>query len=211
MSESYGVTSQEFAADNLFAGDSKAVQKSATIFAGSGALTRGTVLGKIKLGAGTIAAGTNTGNGAAGAVTVGKKAKVGVYALTCITAATNAGKFQVIDPDGYRMADLTVAAAYNNGHFAVTIADGSTDFIVGDTFTVTIAAGSGKYRAYAAANTDGSGEADCILDRDIDATSADQVVAPYATGEFNEAALTGIDAAGKVQLEAKGIFCKTVR
>jgi len=32
----------------------------------------------------------------------------------------------------------TVGSAYDNGHFAVTIADGATDFAVGDTFTVTV-------------------------------------------------------------------------
>jgi hypothetical protein len=209
MAEDYGYTSQNFAADDLFAGDAPAVEKSVTVLSGEGALVRGTVLGKIRLGAGTIEAGAgNTGNGAPGAITVGAKAKVGAYTLKCSAAAGDGGTFQVFDPDGYRLADLSVGVAYDNGHFGITIADGAADFVVGDTFTLTIAAGSGKYKAYDASATDGSGEADAILVRDIDATSADVVVGAYKTGEFRESELTGIDAAGKAQLEALGCFVK---
>jgi hypothetical protein len=209
MAENLGMTESTLAASDLFAGESSRPEVSVTILSGSGKLSLGTVLGRILKGTGAIAAvAGNTGNGAAGAVTVGKKAKVGVYKLKCITAASNAGVFSVFDPDGYRMADLTVAVAYDNGHFAVTIADGSADFIVGDSFTVTIAAGSRKCKAYDDDNTDGSDDACLILGRDVDATSADVKAFAYAGGEFLESALTGIDAAGKIDLELHGIFVK---
>lgn len=84
-----------------------------------------------------VKTGGNTGSGVAGAITQGVLAKAGTYTLVCINAASSGHEvFAVYDPDGSRLADLTVAAAYNNGHFAVTIADGYTDFIVGDGFTV---------------------------------------------------------------------------
>ena len=79
----------------------------------------------------------NTGDGAAGAITQGNLAKAGTYGLECINADVSGSEvFAVYDPEGNRLADLTVDAAYDNGHFAVTIADGYDDFIVGDKFTV---------------------------------------------------------------------------
>lgn len=79
----------------------------------------------------------NTGSGTAGTITQGNLAKAGTYNLQCINAASSGHEvFGVFDPDGNRLADLTVGATYNNGHFAVTISDGYTDFIVGDRFSV---------------------------------------------------------------------------
>lgn len=78
----------------------------------------------------------NTGDGTAGAITQGDLAEAGTYTLTCTAEASNAGTFQVVSPSGLLLAPLTVAAAYDNGHFAVTIADGAEDFDIGDIFTV---------------------------------------------------------------------------
>lgn len=83
--------------------------------------------------------GGNTGNGAPGAVTAGSEAIVGDYILTCITAAVDGGVFQVIDPNGERLEDLTVGVAYLNNHFGLTLADGAIDFAEGDKFTITMA------------------------------------------------------------------------
>jgi hypothetical protein len=55
----------------------------------------------------------------------------------------NAGTFQVIAPNGDRLVDLTVGEAYAGNAFSVTVADGTTDFAVGDTITITVA-DSGK-------------------------------------------------------------------
>lgn len=203
--------------DNLFAGQFPARGNSVTIVQGEGTLSRGAVLGKVTKGAISIAAGTNTGNGAAGTITRLSKALVGAYTLTCITAATNAGTFRVLDPNGYRLADLVVAQAYNNGHFSITIADGSADFIVGDSFTVTVAAGSGKFRLVNSANTDGSDIAEAVLAeaRNV-AAGADETNVPiYETGEFNSGALTfgGSDTFTTHQdaLKKRNIFLRAIQ
>lgn len=79
----------------------------------------------------------NTGNGTAGSITQGNLAKEGTYNLVCSDDSGSGNEtFQVFDPDGNRLADLTVGVAYDNGHFGVTISDGSYDFVVGDAFTV---------------------------------------------------------------------------
>lgn len=138
-----------------------------TILAGSGsarALTSGMVLGKITKGAATGAAvAGNTGNGTiTAAPTVGAAAKPGVYMLVCIEPATNVGKFLVTDPDGIVLGVATVAVEFTT-HLTFTIADGSTDFASGDAFTITVAAGSGKWVQYNEDGTNGSEDAAGIL------------------------------------------------
>lgn len=137
-------------------------------------LVAGHVLGKVATGAATPAAvAGNTGNGVLGAVTVSKGAKVGVYRLTCIEPAVDAGKFLLQDPDGITVGTVTVAVAFSGGGLAFTLADGATDFVSGDAFTITVAAGSGKYVEVNADGTDGRHKAVGILLAAVDASAAD--------------------------------------
>ena len=138
-----------------------------TALAGTGAdrvLTTGMVLGRITKGAATGAAvAGNTGNGTiTAAPTVGAAAKPGVYRLVCIEPGTDAGKFTVEDPDGILIGVATVGVQFAT-HLTFTIADGSTDFVSGDAFTITVAAGSGKVKQIDFAATDGSDAAFGLL------------------------------------------------
>ncbi len=105
----------------------------------------GTVLGRIVVATPAVAtaAGGNVGNGAMGAVTVGLGAGVGTYRLAIFEAAANGGQFAVTAPDGRVVGLGRVAAAFAGGGLAFTLADGATDFAVGDAFTIAVAAGSG--------------------------------------------------------------------
>lgn len=148
-----------------------------TIKAGSGVLNPGTVLGQIVEGTATVAAkaGGNTGNGvftldATAPIQAG--AKVGAYAITCIAAAVNGGTFRVEDPDGYVLGDIAVGATFSDD-IKFSIADGATDFVVGDAFVVTIAAGSKKWVPSPDVATDGSQIAKAILIYPCDASSSD--------------------------------------
>jgi hypothetical protein len=122
--------------------------------------------------ASAAAGGSNTGNGAMGAITVSNDAKPGAYVLKITKAATNAGDFQVVDPDGNVVGMGTVAVAFSDGGLAFTLADGSTDFAVGDTFTITVAAGSGHYAAHDPSAIDGSEVAAGLLFEAVDASAA---------------------------------------
>ena len=115
----------------------------------------------------------NTGNGAMGAITVSAGAQAGDYKLTITSPGTNIGNFIVEGPDGKFVGQGDVAAAFSAGGLAFTLADGSTDFVAGDGFTITVAAGSGKYKPYDDDNTDGSDTARAIAYSEVDATSAD--------------------------------------
>ena len=121
----------------------------------------GTVLGRTFVSTSvTATAGTNTGNGAIGTVTATGKAQRGTYTIRIIKAASNAGDFTVSDPSGAVIGNGTVAVAYSN-QIAFTLADGATDFVVGDSWTVEVV-GDYKYKKVEATATDGSSIARAI-------------------------------------------------
>lgn len=144
-----------------------------TVLSGQAAMVPGTVVGKILTGAATAVAGTNTGNGTMGAITVGAGAIAGVYTLKVTKAATDAGDFEVIDPQGDVAGIGTVGVAYSTGGLSFTLADGATDFAVGDTFAITVAAGSGKWVALDTTATTGGQIAAGVLYGYVDASAAD--------------------------------------
>jgi Bacteriophage lambda head decoration protein D len=180
-------------------------------------LQAGTVLGKITLGTASETHAGNTGNGAMGAITVGATAKPGVYTLKITKAATNAGDFEVFDPTGELCGVGSVAAAFSGGGLSFTLADGATDFIVGDTFLITVAAGSGKYVACNPTNTDGSQIAAAILYGLTDATNVDKAAtAVVRSSEINASELvydasfssTPLKNAALAQLATLGIIAR---
>jgi hypothetical protein len=102
-------------------------------------------------GSATATAGTNTGNGTVGTITVSKFAQVGNYKIRFITSATNAGDFTVANPEGILVGHGKVGVVCTADDLSFTIADGSTDFAVGDTFTIAVA-GTVKYEWIEAAD-----------------------------------------------------------
>lgn len=70
---------------------------------------------------------------------------------------------------------------------------------------------SGKYKAYASGNSDGSEVPRAILARDVDATSADVNTNAYVHGVFNKNALTGYTSAAALKLQEFGIYIKEVK
>jgi len=163
----------------------------------------GTVLGRILRGAATSAAkaGGNTGDGAMGAVTAGAAAQVGVYQLRIVAAAANGGTFHVFDPQGDLVGEGSVGVAFAGGGLSFTLADGAADFVVGDGFDITVAAGSKKLTQLDLDATDGSQIAAATLYGSAKAADADVNATIMARDcEVNGLALTwpaGISAAQK--------------
>lgn len=182
-------SSSTYTPDRLVAGDpARLLSRSITLLSGQN-LARGAVLGKQSTATvpttGT-AGGSNTGNGTMGSVAAGGTDLIaGTYTARCIEAATNAGDFEVIDPDGDVIGIATVGVAFTSSHLNFTIADGSTDFAVGDSFTVAVATVD-KYKLSAAAAVDGSQVPDLILAEATDASSGDVVTVAYERGDFDE-------------------------
>lgn len=166
-------------------------RKKMTMLSGAGLVLAGTVLGAVLLASASAQANAgNAGNGAMGAITVGAAAKAGVYKLTIIEPAADAGAFTLEDPDGIAVGNGTVGAAFTGGGLSFTLADGSNNFAAGDGFAITVAAGSGKTVPLDQDGTDGRQHFAGILRDDVDATSADaDCVVHYQLCEVNGAEL----------------------
>jgi hypothetical protein len=180
--------------DQLIAGDQKLVTQPITVKS-SAALLRGTVLGKILYGTATVAAksGGNTGNGTFvidATNPVLANAQDGVYTLRNLEAVANGGEFELKDPKGRSLGRYIIVAGAG-GTIAIAdqikgvLTDGGTDFIVGDGFDITVAAGTGKYVKAVKTAVDGSAIPAAILADNADASGGDVNSGAYFTGEFN--------------------------
>jgi len=177
-----------------------------SLIRGSGTVVRGTVLGKINLGASSKAAktGGNTGDGTLTldvTTPVLAGAKTGVYAVRVIRAAiagvgttpavpAEKALVELKDPDGdviesFELPTTPGITLSNQVKFAMV--EGSTAFVVGDGFDITIAAGSGLYKIVNSANIDGSNVAECVLaETTVVASGAESKAVVYTRGVFNE-------------------------
>lgn len=176
----------------------------------NGILLAGAVLGAI-LGTPTAAAAAgNTGNGTIGTLSIGAGVKMGVYTLVCIEPVTNLGTFAVEDPDGVVIGRAIAGTAFA-GAIGFTIADGATDFVAGDRFTVTVAPAVGnQVKLSVAAATDGSQIPMAILMHDADASLGAVECLAYTRGDFNSAAMNfgaghTVDTV-RAALEAKNMY-----
>ena len=193
-------------------------REAVTVLAGDGAeraLKVGAVIAARTRSTVTVAAGDgNTGDGEATLAdpALGTLAEAGLYRLACITAGADGGTFQVLSPRGYVLPDLTVGTAYADGHLNLTVADGATDFAVGDTFAIEVS-GDGKVVGLDPTAVDGTAEALGIVafnvtapdgtDAEVTAILRDAVLAhrpivwPAGIGEEQKnAALADLEARG---------------
>lgn len=184
-------------------------------------LAAGTVLGELlTIGSATFVGTVGTRGTVTVAATVGAKTKIGTYKLICTAASSNAGTFQLRAPDGSLVAFDTATVitvgggAFTSDHLGITVADGATDFSVGDTYTIAVS--GGDYSILAPAGTDGTQIAAGILYASVNAASADKPCVVFKRqGEVNSNELTwpgGITDAQKAtataQLKAAGIFLR---
>jgi hypothetical protein len=134
-------------------------------------LDAGTVLGQALTASAATAVGTPTGNGVITVGAIGQDAQAGTYKLACVAAASNAGTFNFYGPNGELIRQVAVGGgAEANDHIVITIADGSSDFVVGDSWTIAVA--GGDYSELAPAATDGTQIAAGLLYAVSDATDA---------------------------------------
>lgn len=160
-------------------------------------------------GAVSTAFASSTGNGTMGAVTLSAGAKAGAYKLVIVEPGTDVGTFVVEDPDGGFVGRGVVAAAFSAGGLAFTLADGSTDFVAGDGFTITVGSNSGNYAAYASGNADGTQNALAVLyDNVPDSTTEQKAVVISRLAEVKGSALTGYDASATAGLAAVNIIVR---
>lgn len=174
-----------------------------------------------KKAAGTAAATANAGNTGNGTFTLDAttpvlpNAKAGIYAVRCTAAAANSGTFRVFDPNGEVIGDIVVGQTFSD-QIKFVIADGATDFVVGDGFGVDVSVLSTTYVPLNPTATDGTQIAAALSFGTYDATAADVPgLAVVRDAEVNGGELiwpAGITAAqiatAQGQLAAKGVITR---
>jgi len=211
--------SETFHPDILFGGSQVLPIAEARTLALGQNLSRGAALGKVlyALGAPAAAPG-NTGNGtcAAALPAAGETPRIGAYAITCEVQADPGppaviGQFRVTTPQtpqGVLILANGTPQIVEGVQIALT--EGVATWVVGDAFTLALAAGSGECVQLASTAANGSQHLDSILADDVDATAAAKECAAYVEGEFNALAVgfAGADTAAtfKAEGEAKRIF-----
>ena len=182
------------------------------IVKGAGQLAAGTLLAMITTANAMVptAAGGNTGNGTIGSIAISSNAVSGTYLLTITDAAADGGAFEVTASNGTVVGSGEVGAAFEAAGLGFTLADGSTDFVEGDAFTLEVTANLGEYVAYDDDGTDdGRRTASAILYGPVDATDVDAMaVGIVRDAEVTERLLTGLDANGRTDLAALGIVIR---
>jgi hypothetical protein len=107
--------------------------------------------------------------------------------------------------DETRSVDNLRAGSHPTIQSPVTIASGAGALVAGTVLGRITA--TGEFDEYDDDGDDnGCRTAVCILAVDVDATSEAVAATAYRHGEFNEDDLTGIDAAGILDLELRGIY-----
>lgn len=139
---------------------------------GSGVLPAGRMLGALTTTSTSAvkASGANTGNGTMGAITTTPNTRPGLYTVRITVAALNAGTFEFRDPSGTLQATGTVGVAFSAAGLSFTLADGTTDFIVGDGFDITVPVT--LWQNYDDGLSNGTQQARGILYAEVDATAA---------------------------------------
>lgn len=183
------------------------------VAAGSGKLPAGQVLAKITAANALTATAKsgNTGDGTVGSTSVSSSAVSGIYTLTITKAETNGGEFEVAGPNGEVLGTGEVGTAFSAAGITFTLAAGSTDFVVGDGFTLTVKANLGEYFPYDDDGTpdDGRRTASAVLYAPVDATDQDIVAAAVVRdAEVIRSLLTGLDANGEADLASVGIIVR---
>lgn len=156
--------------------DGMLTREAVVLIAGSGLCTAGLVLGAELTNGAAVAAplGANIGNGAMSAITVTAPAKQGDYRLILVEPAANAGAFVVEGPDGVEIGHGNVGALFAAGGLSFTLADGATDFVAGDSFTISVT-GTVKHGPFDPTATNGLQFAAAIMWSGYrDSTSADR-------------------------------------
>jgi hypothetical protein len=135
-------------------------------------LTAGEILFQTLILNDPVAGDDNVGNGTITTAGAGVDAVIGTYTLVCVSTRAEHGIFEVRDQDNRVLGRANVGTNFTSTVLSFTINDGTTDFAVGDTFSIEIT-GSLTHGAYDfAADPVPPQVATAALSEDIDTTAA---------------------------------------
>jgi hypothetical protein len=165
-------------------------------FPGADTYLEGTLLARKQVADAVVAAadGGNTGDGTVTLATVAAGSViplVGAYNFECTAAVANGGVFKLVDPNGALVAsdiilDVPGPTVVEVAGLTFTVTDGAADFIVGDKFSLTVAA-DGDMVAYAVAGAGGAQVAKSVLTYEVTVTGAeDKPIRALKTGHVRK-------------------------
>ncbi len=125
------------------------------------------------------AIGGNVGNGTLTVSAIGPDVIEGTYTAKCILKRSDRGTFEIRSPSGGVIDEANVGTPLQSTTFSLTIADGSTDFAVGDGFTITVAGGT--YSGYSFEDDAGVQVAAGVLSIAIDTSDPSEAQEQFAT------------------------------
>lgn len=155
------------------------------LISSAGTMTLGDAYTIVVTAAGTPVVIGGTGTGTMSAISLGPDAQNGGYIVINRAVVAEGGDFEVLAPDGSSIGRFlmgttsTTSASFASRHINFTLTD-ATDFIKGNYFNVIVAAGSGKYAAFAPTTYDGRHKPAGILFNASDATNGDQLITVLA-------------------------------
>lgn len=118
----------------------------------------------------------------------------GVWHLECTAAATNAGTFKLTDPNGTIVSTTVTIGAQVQGGLGFTLADGSTDFGVGDIFTITVPATDTKFTS----KWNGDSANDIVIEIITDSSEVTWAITQPTGGLVNPTVTDALDQIGNV-------------
>lgn len=98
--------------------------------------------------------GGNTGNGTLTVDRFGEDVVEGIYVARCTEVRTDRGIFELRAPNGGVIGEANVGTQFLSSQLVLSIADGSTDFVSGDSFNIEIVGGSYSGYDFEAAELD---------------------------------------------------------
>lgn len=134
------------------------------LLAASQTIIAGTILAAAVIAAGVTSSAAAQADNAAntGTITLDATTPVldgaqnGTYRIVCLEPATDAGTFEVFDPEGRPIGKATVGVAFAN-QIKFVIADDATDFKAGEGFSVKVGVEPSDLKYSAMANTGPAG------------------------------------------------------
>jgi hypothetical protein len=139
-------------------------------------LTRGEILCRA-LSTSVTAGGSKSGNGTLTVNAIGLMVVEGAYSAVCTSTSSNAGIFELRRPDGSAVSFASAGVPLVSDDLAITIADGSSAFVVGDSFAITVT--GRNYAAYAI----NSGPQFAAPVLSFDTTTAGSTAGQFATAQ----------------------------
>jgi hypothetical protein len=125
------------------------------------------------------AIGGNVGNGTLSVSAIGPDVIEGTYTAKCVLKRSDRGTFEIRSPSGGVIDEANVGTPLQSSAFSLTIADGSTDFAVGDGFTIVVAGGA--YSGFAFGDDAGVQVAAGVLSIAIDTSDPSATQEQFAT------------------------------